>query len=112
MSMRRTCGSIGMVMLAIAAGGCAAEDDPAPVAEEEAALAVAAEPPAPTYAGSSFDAVWNVVASDAYGSLPHERVTLASFFGFGESYILEDARRILRERVDLRPWFQKLVHPN
>src|SRR5262249_563615 len=36
------------------------------------------------YNGSTFSSVWAQVASDPYSSLPHDRVTFGSFYGFLE----------------------------
>jgi hypothetical protein len=75
------------------------------------AFAHAAEAEA-VYSGSSFETVWGQVASDPYASLPHDKVTFASFFGFLEDKLLAASRRTLNDRSDLLPRFQKLVHPN
>lgn len=66
----------------------------------------------PAYAGSSFTEVWNQVSSDPYAELPHDAVTLSSFFGFLENKLLEASRRTLSDRSDLLPRFRKLLHPN
>jgi hypothetical protein len=66
----------------------------------------------PVYAGSSFATVWSQVASDPYPSLPHDAVTLGSFFGFFQDHMLDAARRTLSDHSDLLPRFRKLVHPN
>jgi hypothetical protein len=63
-------------------------------------------------AGSSFSDVWAQVASDPYKRLPHEVVTLGSFYGFLQNKVLESARRTLSNHSDLLPRFQKLLHPN
>jgi hypothetical protein len=76
-------------------------------------LALASRPAAADpYAGSSFNDVWRQVASDPYGTLPHDAVTLSSFFDWFENKILAASRRTLSDRSDLLPWFRKLVHPN
>jgi hypothetical protein len=64
------------------------------------------------YTGSSFSQVWTQVASDPYPSLPHDAVTLTSFFGFLQNKLLAASRRTLADESDLLPRFQKLVHPN
>jgi hypothetical protein len=60
---------------------------------------------------SSFQEVWSTVTSDPY-ELPHNQVTLRSFFGFLKNYLKEAATRTIRDRSDLLPRFTKLVHPN
>ncbi len=62
--------------------------------------------------GSSYSAVWSEVKKEPYTTLPHEAVTLASFFGFLHNRLLAAARRTLREEADLLPRFRKLLHPN
>jgi hypothetical protein len=64
------------------------------------------------YEGSRFDAVWGQVASDPYAALPHERVTLGSFYTFFHDNLLDSSRRTLSDRSDLLPPFRKLLHPN
>jgi hypothetical protein len=64
------------------------------------------------YTGSRFADVWNVVSSDAYAVLPHQRVSVTSFFGWFENKLLNASRRTLSDRSDLLPRFQKLLHPN
>ena len=67
---------------------------------------------AQAYSGSSFDQVWDQVASDPYADLPHAKVTLASFYGFLVDHLLAASRRTLADHRDLLPYFQKLLHPN
>ncbi len=67
---------------------------------------------AQAYQGSSFDEVWQQVASDPYADLPHDTVTLASFYGFLVDHLLAASRRTLADHRDLLPYFRKLVHPN
>jgi hypothetical protein len=68
--------------------------------------------PALAYEGSRFDDVWNQVQSDPYTSMPHQNVTVWSFFGFFKNHLLDSARRTLNDRSDVLPQFNKLVHPN
>jgi hypothetical protein len=79
-------------------------------------LSLAALAPRPAhaqaYVGSSFDQVWDQVASDPYAELPHAKVTLASFYGFLVDHLLAASRRTLADHRDLLPYFQKLLHPN
>lgn len=63
------------------------------------------------YQGSTFREVWDQVRSDPYAN-PQNRVTVRSFYGFLRDYLLEAARRTLRDRRDLLPRFDKLLHPN
>ena len=67
---------------------------------------------AQAYEGSSFDQVWDQVASDPYPALPHYTVTLGSFYGFLVDHLLAASRRTLADHRDLLPYFQKLLHPN
>lgn len=60
----------------------------------------------------SFKQVWKTLISDPYKSLPHAKVTLGSLYTFSKNLILADAKRTLRQRDDLLPPFDKLVHPN
>jgi hypothetical protein len=60
---------------------------------------------------SNFENVWSEVKSDPYGALPDYRTTFFSLFSFGTSLIQRDAVRTLSTNDDLRPRFQKLVHP-
>jgi hypothetical protein len=64
------------------------------------------------YQGSRFSEVWNTVKSDAYRTLPHQRVSVTSFFGWLENKLLNASKRTLSDRSDLLPRFQKLLHPN
>jgi hypothetical protein len=67
---------------------------------------------AQAYQGSSFDQVWDQVESDPYGSLPHDKVTVTSFYGFLVDHLLAASKRTLVDHSDLLPYFQKLLHPN
>src|SRR5262249_4676671 len=67
---------------------------------------------APVHAESSFAEVWQQVASDPYTRLPHDRVTLASFYGGFHDYLQDASKRTLWSKADLLPRFDKLVHPN
>ncbi len=75
-------------------------------------LASASAARADDYRGSSFDDVWSQVASDPYARMPHDVVTLGSFFGFAQNKLLNASVRTLNDRRDLLPRFQKLLHPN
>ncbi len=65
-----------------------------------------------SYQGSTFEEVWDQVASDPYDELPRYRVTLGSFFGFLTDHLLAASRRTLADKRDLLPYFRKLLHPN
>jgi hypothetical protein len=74
--------------------------------------AAPAAPAASAYAGSSFDQVWNQVASDPYADLPQVEVSLAHFYGFLVDHLLESSKRTIADKRDLLPYFDKVLHPN
>ena len=61
---------------------------------------------------TSLNALWKEVASDPYPELPHDEVSLGRFFSWGVNLLERDARRTIDEASDLRPRFDKLLHPN
>jgi hypothetical protein len=64
------------------------------------------------YAGSSFADVWRLVKANPYHSLPHDQVTLASFFEGLQNRLLAAGRRSLHDGHDVLPYFDKLIRPN
>jgi hypothetical protein len=64
------------------------------------------------YSGSRFADVWSAVKSDPYAQLPHQKVSVTSFFGWLENKLLNASRRTLSDHSDVLPRFQKLLHPN
>lgn len=68
---------------------------------------------APARAGtSSFDEVWDQIASDPYVALPHIPVTLDAFYQNWHDHLTDAAKRTLAVTDDLLPRFDKLLHPN
>ena len=63
-------------------------------------------------AGPSFGDIWSQVEADPYTALPHYETTLASLFTLTRNLIKEAGASTLANRSDLRPPYQKLVHPN
>lgn len=65
-----------------------------------------------THVNKSFNNVWKEIASDPYVTLPQQKLSYGKLFTFAKNLILADAKRTLRERSDIRPYFDKLAHPN
>ncbi len=61
---------------------------------------------------NQFQAVWNVVKSNPYKTLPQTEVSFSKLFTWKKNIILEDAKRTLKSRADILPPFEKLAHPN
>lgn len=59
----------------------------------------------------SFAQLWREVASDAY-ALPHNDVTLRSFFGKLSYELARSGKRTIADERDLLPPFKKLIRPN
>ena len=59
-----------------------------------------------------FNSIWNVVKSDPYKNLPQNNTSYFALSKDGKSKILEDAKRTLKSKKDLLPYFDKLAHPN
>jgi len=59
-----------------------------------------------------FNSIWNIVKSDSYNKLPQDTVSYFNLSKNGKSQILEDARRTLKSKEDILPYFNKLAHPN
>ena len=59
-----------------------------------------------------FNSIWNIVKSDSYNKLPQDTVSYFNLSKDGKSQILEDARRTLKSKEDILPYFDKLAHPN
>jgi hypothetical protein len=64
------------------------------------------------YQGSTFQEVRDQVFSDPYPVLPHEKVTMRSFFRGFTNILMKAALATLDEPGDIKPYFRKLVHPN
>lgn len=64
------------------------------------------------YEGSTYSSVWSQVESDTYKTLPKNKISVASLFGFLKSKIKRAANRTLNDRSDILPQFRKLAHPN
>lgn len=62
------------------------------------------------YKGSTFREVRDQIFSDPYDSLPSYKITIGSFWGL-RNLLLMASRRALREKHDIVPHFQRLVHP-
>ncbi len=73
---------------------------------------VSCDVPTPPYYGSTFSDVWEKVKSDPYIELPQTRVTAGSFLKAGTDILFEASLRTLNDRNDIRPHFNKLLHPN
>ena len=61
---------------------------------------------------NSFQEVWKQVISDPLSSLPKNEISFGKLFTWSKNIILEDAKRTLEERADIREYFDKLAHPN
>ena len=59
-----------------------------------------------------FNSIWNIVRSDSYNKLPQDNVSYSSLSKDGKSQILKDAKRTLKSKEDILPYFDKLAHPN
>jgi len=64
------------------------------------------------YDTTQFNAVWKQIISDPYKKLPLQKLSYGKLFTFSKNLILKDAKRTLREHSDIRPYFNKLAHPN
>ena len=64
------------------------------------------------YRATSFNEVWNQVASDSYKELPQTEVSYFKLSNSKEDVILKDAHRTLSDRSDILEPFEKLAHPN
>ena len=60
----------------------------------------------------SFQSVWNEIISDPLSRLPQESISFGKLFTFSKNIILNDAKRTLLDRDDIREHFDKLAHPN
>ena len=61
---------------------------------------------------NSFQEVWKELTSDPLKSLPQEKISFGKLFTWSKNIILEDAKRTLEDRADIREPFDKLAHPN
>jgi len=61
---------------------------------------------------NSFQEVWNEVISDPLKTLPQDKISFGKLFTWSRNIILEDAKRTLKDRADIREPFDKLAHPN
>jgi hypothetical protein len=59
-----------------------------------------------------FNSIWNIVKSDPYKELPQNEVSYFSLSKDDKSQILEDAKRTIKSKEDILPYFDKLAHPN
>ncbi len=60
----------------------------------------------------SFHKVWKQVTSDRLKVLPQDEVSYGKLYTWSRNIILEDAKRTLEDRSDIREYFDKLAHPN
>jgi hypothetical protein len=61
--------------------------------------------------GSRFAEVWQTLTYDPYRELPQRRLRWRDLTTSFASRLLEDGERTLNDERDLRPAFEKLVHP-
>ncbi|MBU0993041.1 MAG: hypothetical protein KJ737_11155 [Proteobacteria bacterium] len=66
----------------------------------------------PEYNGSTFSEVWGKIESDPYTELPHQSVTVSSFFEKSVNILYKAALRTINDRNDTLDHFDKLLHPN
>jgi len=59
-----------------------------------------------------FNSIWNIIKSNPYKKLPQDKISYFSLQKDGNSTILKDARRTIKNKEDILPYFNKLVHPN
>lgn len=67
---------------------------------------------AETYKGSSFNGVWDLVTKSKHSSLPQTKVTLDSFFNGLTNLLSKAAKETVKNKNDIRPYFNKLLHSN
>jgi hypothetical protein len=56
--------------------------------------------------------VWDLVNSDRYLILPQQKISLKSLVSWGVNKIEIAAKRTVKDRSDILPYFRKLAHPN
>lgn len=61
---------------------------------------------------SSFNTVWEKLASEPLEALPHKKVKYSKLQSKGENIILNDSVRTLTDHRDIIEPFEKLAHPN
>lgn len=62
-------------------------------------------------AAGNFSEVWTTTQEGRYSSLPEHKTTNASFFAGSVNLLANSANRTLKDKSDILPYFQKLVHP-